>query len=142
MQGRAAPRAALHPRRPRMEWFPKPGRRPERRIGMTVCRRIYEASREKAGSVEVEALSIGLGCTAVATTDGGLGLPCTASGPKTARSVLGPDEDYEGARRRSSWSGCCLPTPCGGAWQPVEKQEWGRRPRRGAMGKAQQPHGL
>ncbi len=63
---------------------------------MTVCRRIYDASREKAGAVGVEALSIGLGYTAVATTDGGLGLSYTASGPKTACSVLGPDEDYEG----------------------------------------------
>jgi len=63
---------------------------------MTINERLYELCREKAAAVTVETVSIGLGYTAVRTSDGGLGLAYTYLENKKGCAVRTNDFDYEG----------------------------------------------
>ena len=47
---------------------------------MRLCHRLVQAFDQKAQSTEIEILSVGLGYTAVTTTDGGIGIAYTALG--------------------------------------------------------------
>ena len=63
---------------------------------MSICERLYDLMLEKAADRKVEILSIGLGCTAVCTSDGGIGLAFTPFENKTNCTVIPRDHDYEG----------------------------------------------
>jgi len=63
---------------------------------MTINERLYDLCREKAAAVTVETLSLGLGYTAVQTSDGGLGLAYTYLERKIGCSVRKNDFDFEG----------------------------------------------
>ena len=62
---------------------------------MTINERLYELCREKAAAVTVDTISIGLGYTAVRTSDGGLGLAYTYLESKTGCTVRKNDFDFE-----------------------------------------------
>ncbi len=64
---------------------------------MEVMRRLYEACAKRATEVSVTELVIGLGYTAVATDDDGLGLAYTWSADKACCSFWRGWEDVEGA---------------------------------------------
>jgi hypothetical protein len=63
---------------------------------MDICKRLYDIMVERAGDRKVETLSIGLGYTAVCTSDGGIGLAFTPIEDKKHCTVIAPDDDYEG----------------------------------------------
>ena len=58
--------------------------------------RLYNLFINKARQVEVEIVSIGLGYTAVTTSDGGIGLAYTYFKDKTSCVLLNKTIDYEG----------------------------------------------
>jgi len=62
---------------------------------MTINERLYELCREKAAAVTVDTVSIGLGYTAVRTSDGGLGLAYTYLENKIGCTVRKNDFDFE-----------------------------------------------
>ena len=63
---------------------------------MELNTRLYEIFLAQAKNVTVEILSLGLGYTAVATSEGGIGLSYTYFGDKQSCMVLNHDIDYEG----------------------------------------------
>ncbi len=67
---------------------------------MEINNRLYDIFIEKARQVEVDIVSIGLGYTAVTTSDDGIGLAYTYFHDKTSCMLLNKAVDYEG--RRSS----------------------------------------
>jgi hypothetical protein len=62
---------------------------------MNICERLYETMTQRAGETSVETLSIGLGYTAVSTSDGGLGLCYTAFDTKQGCTVVSHENDFE-----------------------------------------------
>ncbi len=62
---------------------------------MTINERLYQVCQEKAASVTVDTLSIGLGYTAVRTADGGMGLAYTYLENKNSCSVRKDNFDFE-----------------------------------------------
>ncbi|MGD8292510.1 MAG: DUF364 domain-containing protein [Desulfobacterales bacterium] len=62
---------------------------------MTLNQRLYQLFEEKAQRVTIEILSLGLGYTAVTTSDGGIGLSYTYFGDKKSCMVLNEPIDYE-----------------------------------------------
>lgn len=63
---------------------------------MNLNTRLYEIFLDQAQNVTVEILSLGLGYTAVTTSDGGIGLSYTYFGDKKSCMVLNKHIDYEG----------------------------------------------
>jgi len=63
---------------------------------MDLNTKLYDLFINKARRVNVEILSIGLGYTAVTTSDGGIGLSYTYFGDKKSCMVLNKHRDYEG----------------------------------------------
>jgi uncharacterized protein (DUF4213/DUF364 family) len=63
---------------------------------MELNTRLYEIFLAQAQNVTVEILSLGLGYTAVTTSDGGIGLSYTDFGDKKSCMVLNKHIDYEG----------------------------------------------
>jgi uncharacterized protein len=63
---------------------------------MGICDRLYNLMAETAANNTVEILSVGLGYTAVCTSDGGIGLAFTPIGEKKRCTVIARDHDYEG----------------------------------------------
>jgi uncharacterized protein (DUF4213/DUF364 family) len=63
---------------------------------MKLNTRLYEIFLDHAQNVTVEILSLGLGYTAVTTSDGGIGLSYTYFGDKKSCMVLNKHIDYEG----------------------------------------------
>jgi predicted methyltransferase len=57
---------------------------------------LYRLFIEKAQEVQVDTLCLGLGYTAVATSDGGIGLAYTYFEDKKSCMVLNETIDYEG----------------------------------------------
>lgn len=62
---------------------------------MTINERLYALCRDKAAAVTVDTISIGLGYTAVQTSDGGLGLAYTYLENKTGCTVRKNDFNFE-----------------------------------------------
>ena len=62
---------------------------------MTINERLYKLCLEKAAAVTVDTISIGLGYTAVQTSDGGLGLAYTYLENKTGCTVRKDDFNFE-----------------------------------------------
>ena len=62
---------------------------------MEINKRLYNIFIEKARQVEVDIVSIGLGYTAVTTSDGGIGLAYTYFQDKTSCVLLNRAVDYE-----------------------------------------------
>ena len=62
---------------------------------MTLNQKLYQVFEKKAQQVTIEILSIGLGYTAVATSDGGIGLSYTYFGDKKSCMILNEHIDYE-----------------------------------------------
>jgi len=63
---------------------------------MKLNARLYDIFLNQAQRVNIEILSLGLGYTAVATSDGGIGLSYTYFGDKKSCMVLNQHIDYEG----------------------------------------------
>ena len=63
---------------------------------MTLNQKLYQLFADKAQQVTIEELSLGLGYTAVTTSDGGTGLSYTYFGDKRTCMVLNEHIDYEG----------------------------------------------
>ena len=63
---------------------------------MKLNNRLYELFADKGKKVKVETLSLGLGYTAVTTSDGGIGLSYTYFDQKTSCSLVRDYYDYEG----------------------------------------------
>ena len=63
---------------------------------MTLNQKLYQEFANKAQQVSIEELSLGLGYTAVTTSDGGIGLSYTYFGDKRTCMVLNEHIDYEG----------------------------------------------
>lgn len=63
---------------------------------MRLNTQLFELFSEKAHTIPVDVISIGLGYTAVTTSDGGIGIAYTYYESKKACSVLQNYEDYEG----------------------------------------------
>ncbi len=63
---------------------------------MELNNRLYELFADKARKTKVEILSLGLGYTAVTTSDGGMGLSYTYFDTKDSCSVIKNYHDYEG----------------------------------------------
>ena len=63
---------------------------------MELNTRLYDLFLNQAQNVRVEILSLGLGYTAVTTSDGGIGLSYTYFGDKKSCMVLNKHIDYEG----------------------------------------------
>lgn len=63
---------------------------------MGIYERLHDIMAEKAVDRTVERLSIGLGYTAVCTSDGGIGLASTPIENKKRCTVIARDDDYEG----------------------------------------------
>ncbi len=63
---------------------------------MELNNRMYAMFEEKAKRTKIGILSVGLGYTAVTTSDGGIGIAYTYFDHKTSCSVIKPYEDYEG----------------------------------------------
>jgi uncharacterized protein (DUF4213/DUF364 family) len=70
---------------------------PEERIStmMTLNQTLYQLFADKAQQVNIEVLNLGLGYTAVTTSDGGIGLSYTYFGGKKSCMVLNEHIDYE-----------------------------------------------
>jgi uncharacterized protein (DUF4213/DUF364 family) len=70
---------------------------PEERIStmMTLNQTLYQLFANKAQQVTIEVLNLGLGYTAVTTSDGGIGLSYTYFGDKKSCMVLNEHIDYE-----------------------------------------------
>jgi uncharacterized protein (DUF4213/DUF364 family) len=70
---------------------------PEERIStmMTLNQTLYQLFANKAQRVTIEILTLGLGYTAVTTSDGGIGLSYTYFGDKKSCMVLNEHIDYE-----------------------------------------------
>ena len=64
---------------------------------MNLCERLAERFRNQAQEVSVELLSIGLGYTAVCTSDGGVGLSFTYAGMNGSCTKLDMEQQIEGA---------------------------------------------
>ena len=62
---------------------------------MTICERLYDLSLKKAESVTVDKVSLGVGYTAVQTSDGGIGVSYTYFEKKTSCTVRADDVDFE-----------------------------------------------
>ena len=62
---------------------------------MNICERLYDLSLEKAESVTVDKVSLGVGYTAVQTSDGGIGVSYTYFEKKTSCTVRADDVDFE-----------------------------------------------
>jgi uncharacterized protein len=62
---------------------------------MNVCERLYDLSLQKAQSVTVDKVSLGVGYTAVRTSDGGIGVSYTYFEKKTSCTVRADDVDFE-----------------------------------------------
>jgi len=71
---------------------------PEERVAtmMTLNQKLYQLFDSKAQQVTIDTLSLGLGYTAVTTSDGGIGLSYTYFGDKRTCMVLNEHIDYEG----------------------------------------------
>lgn len=65
---------------------------------MKVASALYDFCADKAKQVAVETLSIGIGYTAVTTSDGGIGLAYTYFETKKSCSMVETTIDYEGKR--------------------------------------------
>ena len=63
---------------------------------------LYDLFAAKAATINIEILSIGLGYTAVTTSDGGIGLACTYFESHKPCSLNEPYRDYEGKTARPS----------------------------------------
>jgi len=63
---------------------------------MELNTRLYDLLLDQAQNVTIEILSIGLGYTAVTTSDGGIGLSYTYFGDRKSCMVLNKHIDYEG----------------------------------------------
>jgi uncharacterized protein (DUF4213/DUF364 family) len=63
---------------------------------MELNTRLYDLFLDQAQNVTIEILSLGLGYTAVTTSDGGIGLSYTYFGDKKSCMVLNKHIDYEG----------------------------------------------
>jgi len=63
---------------------------------MSICSRLQNVMAERANHAKVEHLSIGLGYTAVCTSDGGIGLAYTPFDSKQSCSVVTNNQNYEG----------------------------------------------
>ena len=63
---------------------------------MTLNQKLYQLFADKAQQVTIEEVSLGLGYTAVTTSDGGIGLSYTYFGDKRTCMVLNEHIDYEG----------------------------------------------
>jgi uncharacterized protein (DUF4213/DUF364 family) len=70
---------------------------PEERVSvmMTLNQSLYQLFEKNARQVTIEILSIGLGYTAVTTSDGGIGLSYTYFGDKKSCMILNEHIDYE-----------------------------------------------
>jgi uncharacterized protein (DUF4213/DUF364 family) len=75
-------------------WIGAADRRGEGKI-MNICERLCQAIQARAANVRVETVSIGLGYTAVGTSDGGIGLAYTPLDEKQGCSVVAADVDFE-----------------------------------------------
>ena len=62
---------------------------------MTLNQKLYQIFENKAQQVTIEVLCLGLGYTAVTTSDGGIGLSYTYFGDKRSCMVLNEHIDYE-----------------------------------------------
>jgi uncharacterized protein (DUF4213/DUF364 family) len=62
---------------------------------MGICENLYRAVKARAEAVQVKTVSIGLGYTAVGTSDGGIGLAYTFLEDKQGCSVVAADVDFE-----------------------------------------------
>ncbi len=62
---------------------------------MDICERLYDIMAEKAADSKVDMVSVGLGYTAVCTSDGGMGLAYTPIGDKQQCMVISGNRDYE-----------------------------------------------
>ncbi len=62
---------------------------------MTICEKLYDLFLEKAKSVTVDKVSLGVGYTAVQTSDGGIGVSYTYFEKKTSCTVRADDVDFE-----------------------------------------------
>ena len=65
-------------------------------LPMKLNSRLYDLFEDKARKTKVEILSLGLGYTAVTTSDGGMGLSYTYFDSKKSCSVMKNYHDYEG----------------------------------------------
>ncbi len=63
---------------------------------MNLNNRLYDLFADKSQNVKVELLSLGLGYTAVTTSDGGIGISYTFFDEKTSCSLIRNYYDYEG----------------------------------------------
>ena len=63
---------------------------------MTISQRLYTAMHDRAAALRIETLSVGLGYTAVSTSDGGIGLAYTPLGDKQGCSVVAAHVEFEG----------------------------------------------
>ena len=63
---------------------------------MKLNKKLYDVFLEQAKNTDVEILSLGLGYTAVTTSDGGIGLSYTYFGDKESCMMLNKHIDYEG----------------------------------------------
>jgi uncharacterized protein (DUF4213/DUF364 family) len=70
---------------------------PEKRIVtmMTLNQKLYQLFANKAQQVTIDTLNLGLGYTAVTTSDGGIGLSYTYFGDKRSCMILNEHIDYE-----------------------------------------------
>jgi len=59
--------------------------------------RLYELFRDKASKTDIEIVSVGLGYTAVTTSQGGIGLAYTYFQNKKSCLLLNKSDDYEGS---------------------------------------------
>jgi len=62
---------------------------------MTINEHLYQLCKDKAASMDIKTISIGLGYTAVQTSDGGLGMAYTYLEHKTGCTVRKNDFDFE-----------------------------------------------
>ena len=62
---------------------------------MTLNQKLYQLFQNKAQQVNIDTLSLGLGYTAVTTSEGGIGLSYTYFGDKRSCMVLNEHIDYE-----------------------------------------------
>jgi uncharacterized protein len=63
---------------------------------LDISKKLYEAVKDRAAGTSVAQISIGLGYTAVATEDGGVGLACTMLDSVKTCMVAGNLPDFEG----------------------------------------------
>ncbi len=63
---------------------------------MTICEKLYALSLPKAQTVTVDRVAMGLGYTAVSTSDGGIGLSYTWFEMKTSCTARADDVEFEG----------------------------------------------